>query len=212
MDCGETERAERQRGKVQVSRLSRGDASRVQIDSRRWEKTNFISSPTPSSRKIYQETTTMAPSPWLSNSGSSSSPMLGGSSSSSTSSMTAKAKAYLLSNPIHSGITFLFALSLFATYRQLPRYHVVPRAHFGFIPGGGGGGASRELTLSERLERSEELFQTSRQRRVELTKKFGSDPDSYPNPPPPGPYPAMTWWDFVRLRNSLETESKLPFQ
>lgn len=53
-------------------------------------------------------------------------------------------------------------------------------------------GGSSDLTLSERLARSEKLFLKSKSRRKELQRKFGADPPPYPeNKRPHPPYTCM---------------------
>lgn len=57
-------------------------------------------------------------------------------------------------------------------------------------PGGyGNTGNQPDLPLSARLARSEELYQRSRAARKELTHKFGSNPEAYPENTPNGPWP-----------------------
>jgi len=65
-------------------------------------------------------------------------------------------------------------------------------------------GSSSDLTLAERLQRSENLFAKSKNRRQELRDKFGSDPVSYP--PNVSPFPPYTcewlFWPLL-MRRSL---------
>lgn len=76
-----------------------------------------------------------------------------------------------------------------------PSYPSIYKAQFATA------GSSKDLSLRERLQRSEEIFQRSRAARKELTTAFGPDPQSFPfTSDPNGPWPAMTVYDFVSLR------------
>jgi len=98
----------------------------------------------------------------------------------------------LSAHPLHYAVTILlFVLVLGMYHRGSPSYtlsHIKP-ATFESTS------LSTDLTLSQRLSRSETLFQRSREARTELFAKYGTDPESYSNHPE-GPWPAMTVWDF----------------
>jgi len=96
-------------------------------------------------------------------------------------------------HPIHTLITCTLLLTICLLLgRQSTPYatHLYPTPTFSSSNSG-----SSDLTLEQRLERSEKLFSTAVQRRRELQDKFGADPVPYP--PDVKPHPAYTWWDFV---------------
>lgn len=103
----------------------------------------------------------------------------------------------LSAHPAHYALTaFLFLVCTVLYYRQ-QSYPSISKASFATA------GSAKDLTLSERLQRSEEIFQRSRAGRKELTDAFGPDPQSFPfTSNPNGPWPAMTVYDFVSLLSS----------
>ena len=105
----------------------------------------------------------------------------------------------LSAHPAHYSVTaFLALICLVLLYKQ-PRYPSIYKAQFATAE------SSKDLTLGERLQRSEEIFQRSRAARKELTDSFGPDPQSFPfTTDPKGPWPAMTVYDFVSI---LEPEA-----
>lgn len=92
--------------------------------------------------------------------------------------------------PFHTFLTGFLLFSVVILLAQnrtpvLPEVHYEP-LHFDTRQGSG----SSDLTLRERLQRSERLFIRSKERRNELRAKFGSNPVPYP--PDKRPFPAYT--------------------
>jgi len=98
------------------------------------------------------------------------------------------------SHPVHSLITCGLLLTvLLLLGRQHSPYKANELISPTFVNSGPGG--SSDLTLTQRLQRSENIFLRSVERRKELQEKFGNDPTPYPEDVKP--WPAYTWWDFV---------------
>lgn len=98
----------------------------------------------------------------------------------------------LSAHPLHYALTIFLFFTTLGLYNHNSGGNSLTRirpARFDSVS------TSSDLTLSQRLSRSEALFQTSRERRTELFTKYGEDPESYSNHPE-GPWPAMTVWDF----------------
>lgn len=99
----------------------------------------------------------------------------------------------LSAHPAHYSFTVLLLLTCIVLYYRQQPFPSIYKETFATA------GNSKDLTLAERLQRSEEIFQRSRAARKELTDAFGPDPQSYPfTSDPNGPWPAMTVYDFVR--------------
>lgn len=92
----------------------------------------------------------------------------------------------LQAHPLHFALTALLFFACIGLYNRDPY-----PTRIDFISNGAG--TSRELTLSQRLQRSEDAFQRSIASRAYLYQQYGKDPESFPSEPP---YPAMTVWDF----------------
>jgi hypothetical protein len=105
--------------------------------------------------------------------------------------LLSSSRPLLSAHPAHYTLTALLCVLCLVLYNKVPSYPSIYTAKFAT-------GGDRDLTLSERLARSEELFQRSRAGRKHLTDQFGPDPDSFSNKPD-GPYPPMTVYDFVSL-------------
>lgn len=99
----------------------------------------------------------------------------------------------LSAHPAHYAFTIFLLFTCVVLYYRQASFPSIYKERFTTA------GTSKDLTLAERLQRSEEIFQRSRAARKELTDAFGPDPQSYPfTSDPNGPWPAMTVYDFVR--------------
>lgn len=83
----------------------------------------------------------------------------------------------LQAHPLHFALTALLFLACIGLYNRDPY-----PTRIDFISTGAG--TSRELTLSQRLQRSEDAFQRSIASRAYLYQQYGKDPESFPSEPP----------------------------
>ena len=83
----------------------------------------------------------------------------------------------LQAHPLHFALTALLFFACIGLYNRDPY-----PTRIDFISTGAG--TSRELTLSQRLQRSEDAFQRSIASRAYLYQQYGRDPESFPSEPP----------------------------
>lgn len=102
------------------------------------------------------------------------------------------ARPLLSAHPAHYILTLVLFFTCLGLYSRQAPFPSIYKAQFATAT------SKKDLTLVERLQRSEEIFQRSRAGRSQLTDAFGPDPQSYPfTSDPNGPWPAMTVFDFV---------------